>query len=78
MNKNSIKGFLTNKKYSYHHGHCMTMVLCHIPPFCSSSPKISEGYLILKIIFSMTKYLIKLPVVYFLSSVSTLKNSSEI
>ena len=56
----------------------MTRVLCHIPPFCSSSPKISKGYLILKINYSGTKYLIKHPVVYFLSSVLTLKNSSDI
>ena len=56
----------------------MTKVFCHIPPFCSSSPKIYEGYLILKIIYSVTKDLIKHPVVYFLSSVSTLKNSSDI
>ena len=56
----------------------MTWVLCHKPPFCSLSPKIYEGYLILKIIYSVTKYLIKHPVVYFLSSVSTLKNSSDI
>ena len=51
----------------------MTRVLCHIPPFCS----ISEWYLILKIIYSVTKYLIKRPVVYFLSSVSTSKNCSD-
>ena len=41
----------------------MTQVLCHIPQFC----------LILKIIYSVTKYLIKHPVVYSLSSVPTLK-----
>ena len=38
----------------------------------------SEGYFILKIIYSMTKYMINHPVVYFLSSVSTLKNSKGI
>ena len=54
------------------------MVLCHIPPFCSSSKKISEGYLILNVIYSLTKYLIKHPIVYFLSSVSTLKISCDI
>ena len=54
------------------------MVLCHIPPFCSLNQNISEGYLILKIIYSVTKYLIKHPVVYFLSSESTLNNSSDI
>ena len=48
-----------------------SMVLCHTPPFCSSSPKISEGYWILKIIYSMTKYLIIHPIIYFLSSEST-------
>ena len=53
------------------------MVLYHIPQFCSSSPKISEEYLILKIIYSVTKYLIKHPVVYFLSSVLTLKKSND-
>ena len=58
------------RKYSYYYGHCTTMVLCHISPFCSSIPKISERYLILKIIFSMTKCFIKHPIVYFLSSVS--------
>ena len=47
-------------------------------PVCSSSPTISEGYVILKIIYSVTKYLIKHLVVYFLSSVSTLKNSSDV
>ena len=34
--------------------------------------------MILKIIYSVAKYLIKHPVVYFLSSMSTLKNSSDI
>ena len=38
----------------------------------------SEGYLILKIIYSFAKYLIKLPVVYFSSNLLTLKNSSDI
>ena len=38
----------------------------------------SEGYLILKIIYSVTKYGIKHPVVYFVSSMSTLNNSSAI
>ena len=38
----------------------------------------SEGYLILKIIYLVTKHLIEHPVVYFLLSVSTLKNSSDI
>ena len=54
------------------------MNLYHIPPFRSSRPNIFEGYLILKIIYSVTKYLIKHPIVYFLSNVSTLKNSSYI
>ena len=56
----------------------MTRILCHIPPFCSLSPKLSKVYLILKIIYLVTKHLIKQPVVYFLSSVLTLKNSSSI
>ena len=56
----------------------MTMVPCHIPLFCSSSSNISNGYWILKIIYSVTKDLIKHPVVYFLSSESTLNNSSDI
>ena len=38
----------------------------------------SEGYWILKSVYSMTKYLTKHPVVYFLSSESTFKNSSNI
>ena len=46
-------------------------------PFRSSRLEIFEWYLILQIIYSVTKYLIKRPVVYFLSSVSTLKNSSD-
>ena len=50
------------------------MILCHIPLFCSSSLKISEGYLILKIIYSVTKYFIQHPVVFFLATVSTLKS----
>ena len=56
----------------------MTRAICYILPFCSLSPKISEGYLILKIIYSVTKYLIKQAVVYFLSSASTLKNSNDL
>ena len=31
------------QKYSHQYDNCMTMVLRHRPPFCSSSPKISEG-----------------------------------
>ena len=49
-----------------------------IHPHFDPEPKISEGYLILKIIYSVTNYLIKHPVVYILSSESTLKNSSDI
>ena len=58
----------------------MTGVLCHISPFCFLIPKFAEGCLILNIhvIYSVTKYLIKHSVVYFLSSVSTLENSSHI
>ena len=63
--------------YSHHYDHCITMVLCHIPHFAPQA-QISEVYLIFKNILSMTKYLIEHPIVYFLSSVSTLKNSSEI
>ena len=47
-------------------------------PILLLEPNISEGYLILKIIYLVTKYLIKHLVVYFLSSVSTLKHSSDI
>ena len=57
------------------------MVLCHIPHFAPRAKNFSE---VLNFedhfIFSMTKYLIKQlhPVIYFLSSVLTLKNDSEI
>ena len=39
---------------------------------------VHEQYLILKIIYSVITYLIKHSVVYYLSSVPTLKNSSDI
>ena len=64
--------------YSCHYGHCITMVLCHISQFCSLSPKFSKGYWIMKIIYSVTKYLIVHPIIYFLSSKLTSKNSSDI
>ena len=47
-------------------------------PICLLSQINSERYLILKIIYSVTKYLIKHPDVYLLSSVSTLKKFSVI
>ena len=47
-------------------------------PILLLEPKISEGYFILKIIYSETNYLIKHPVVYFLSIAITSKNSSDI
>ena len=56
----------------------MAMCLCHISPFCSSSKKKSEGYFVLKIIYSVTNYLIKHHVVYFLSSVTLFMNFSDI
>ena len=78
INKNSINGFLTNKEiflslWQLHDNGSLSYT-----PFHSWSPKNSEGFLVLKIMFSMTKYLIKHLVVNFLPSVSTLKNSSEI
>ena len=47
-------------------------------PILLLRPKNFQGNLILKIIYSVIKYLIKHPVVYFLSSVATLKNPSVI
>ena len=64
-------------KIFFHYGHCITMVLCHIP-HCSSSPNAFEGCLILKIIYYVTKYLIKHHFMIFLSSESAFKISSDI
>ena len=70
--------FIPIWKYPYNYDYCMTMILFHVPPFCFLSQTNSEGYLILKIKFSVTKYLIKNPDVYFISFVSILKNSIDI
>ena len=48
------------------------------PHIAAQAKKNSVGYLILKIIYSLAKYFIKQPVVYFLSNLSSLKNSSNI
>ena len=64
--------------FSHNYVYFGTMVLCHVPPVCSSSPKIFKGYLKLKIIDSVIKYLIKHPAVKFLLSGSTKKNCSDI
>ena len=79
MNNNSIYVILINKEiflslWPLH----INGSLSYTPIFYSLSPNISEGYLILKIIYFMTKYLIKHPIVYFLSSGSKLKNSGDI
>ena len=55
----------------------MTNVLCHTP-ILLLEPKNFRGVLGVKIIYSLAKYSIKHPVVYFLSNMSTLKISSEI
>ena len=49
---------------------------CYILHFAPQAQKI-QGVLVLMIIVSMTKYLIKLPFVYILLSELTLKNSSD-
>ena len=77
MNKNSIKGFVTNYEiflslWPLHENGSLSNTRISLP-----EPKNFRGVLNLKTIFPMTKYLIKHPVVYFLSSVSTLKHSSE-
>ena len=63
---------------------CISLIIMYNNGSLSYTPtlfhelKVFRGVLNFEDHFSMTKYLIKHPVVYFLSSVLTFKNSSEI
>ena len=54
---------------------CFLVIYHHFPP---QAEKFSKWYVILKILYSVTKYVIKHPVVHFLPNESTLRNSSDI
>ena len=77
MNNNSILGFLANLKIflSLWRGHDKSNL--SYTPILLLEPKNFRGVLDFEDNL-MTEYVIKCPVVYFLSSVSTLKNPSDI
>ena len=66
------------QKYFHQYGHYMTMVLCHTPPISLIEPKKFWGVIYFEDHLFHDKMLIYHPVVYLLSSVSTLKNSSKL